>query len=265
MAGPKTGEGVFSSGVEGIVDEMRQNFREEGLDQLKTLAMRLGEARHARFSLEELAHEFLRVSLLLRSQSGALELNLVGQVAHRMEDFLAEAKTFPPRLLDDVEKFIEIMGDILEERIAPDTEASDIVRRLPPKIGFNVGDLQVRNVEILLVMLHGAAAHFVERELQQCGYRTHRVASTIEALPTILRTKPDLVIISAVMPELSGIDLAIGLATMPGTRNIPTALLTSLPAEDDYLKLVPAKVPIIRKGQEFGDDLARALDQLFII
>jgi len=265
MAGPKTGDGVFASGVEDIVDEMRHNFREEGLDQLKALQMRLGEARHARLPIDELVHEFLRVALGLRAQSGALELKLVGQVAHRMEDFLSEAKTYPPRLFDDIEKYVEIMGDILEERIAPDTEASEIVRRLPAKIGFNIGDLQVRNVEILLVMLHGAAAHFVERELQQCGYRTHRVASTIEALPTILRTKPDLVIISAVMPELSGIDLAIGLATMPGTRNIPTALLTSLPAEDDYLKLVPAKVPIIRKGADFGDDLARALDQLFII
>jgi hypothetical protein len=52
---------------------------------------------------------------------------------------------------------------------------------------------------------------------------------------------------------------------MPGTRNIPTALITSLPPEDEYLKLVPKKVPIIRKGPSFGDDLAQALAELFLI
>lgn len=166
---------------------------------------------------------------------------------------------------DDLEAFIETLLDIVEGRISVDAEASTLVRTLPPKAGFRISDIEVRDVEVLLVMPYGAAAHFVERELQQCGYRTHTVGNTFDALSVIVRTKPDLVIVGAVMPDLSGIDLVIGLHAMPQTRNIPTALITSLPPEDDYLKLLPPDVPVIHKGEQFGDDLAEALDRLFLI
>ncbi|MCH8835401.1 MAG: hypothetical protein IH925_05600, partial [Proteobacteria bacterium] len=98
-----------------------------------------------------------------------------------------------------------------------------------------------------------------------CGYRITTVTSTFEALPLIVRTKPDMVIISAVMPNLSGIDLAIALAAMPATRNVPMALITSLDADDEYLKLLPDSVPVIHKSPAFGDDLAEALSRLFMI
>ena len=81
----------------------------------------------------------------------------------------------------------------------------------------------------------------------------------------ILRTKPDLVVVSAVMPDLGGIDLAIGLAAMPETRNVSIAVLTSLDKDNELLQLLPKKVPIIRKGASFGDDLANALDMLFLL
>ena len=72
-------------------------------------------------------------------------------------------------------------------------------------------------------------------------------------------------IISAMVPELSGINFAIAFAAMPATRNIPTAIITSLSADDDYLKFLPRKVPVIFKGPSFGDDLYRTLDSLFLI
>ncbi|KAF0141587.1 MAG: CheY-like receiver [Rhodospirillaceae bacterium] len=67
------------------------------------------------------------------------------------------------------------------------------------------------------------------------------------------------------IPELSGIDLAIALATMPATRNIPTAVITSLSADDAYLQFLPPHVPVIFKGLSSGDDLYRTLDNLFLI
>lgn len=265
MAGKLGSESVYANGVEEIVSEMRATFLEEAADQLRALEMLLTDVRHERRTLEDLVREVRRIALSFRSQAGTLDVRSVMALSHRMEDYFGETRHLPPRVLDDVQRFIEIALDLVESGQAKDMDPAMLVRKLPAKIGFDIGDIQVRNVEILLVMLHGTATHFVERELQQCGYRTILATSTVEAVPLILRTKPDMVIISAVMPELSGIDLAIGLASMPGTRNIPTALITSLPEDDEYLKLVPKKVPVIRKGPSFGDDLAQALDQLFLI
>ncbi|MBF0267862.1 MAG: Hpt domain-containing protein [Alphaproteobacteria bacterium] len=265
MAGKVGSEGVYANGVEEIVAEMRATFLEEAADQLRSLEMLLSEVRQGRKPVDELVREVRRIAITFKSQGGTLDVKAVIALAHRMEDYFAETKYMPPRALDDVQRFIEIALDLMEGGKAKEADPAMLVRKLPAKIGFDIGDIQVRNVEIMLVMLHGTATHYVERELQQCGYRTVLATNTLEALSMILHTKPDMVLISAVMPELSGIDLAIGLANMPSTRNIPTALITSLPPEDEYLKLVPKKVPVIRKGPSFGDDLAQALDQLFLI
>ncbi|KAF0115697.1 MAG: CheY-like receiver [Rhodospirillaceae bacterium] len=162
--------------------------------------------------------------------------------------------------------FIDTLLDIRSGKILWDTEAGDVVRKLPAKpISFDPTTIEIRNIEVLLVMLHSAQTHYVERELQQCGYRVSICSHPFEALPLAVRTRPDLVIISAMMPELSGIDLAIALAAMPATRNISTAIITSLSADDEYLKFLPRQVPVIFKGPSFGDDLYRTLDRLFLI
>lgn len=251
--------------VDEIIAEMRRTFLDEAADTLKALELRVEEARHGTGTDADLIHRVRRDAVSLRGEAANLGLGLLGTVAGRLEDYPAGLKQVPPRAYDDMERFIETLLDIVEGRIPMETEAARVVRSLPAKAGFGVGEIEVRDVEVLLVMPYGAAAHFVERELHECGYRTHTLGNTFDALPLIVRTKPDLVIVGAVMPELSGIDLVIGLHAMPMTRNIPTALITSLRPDDDYLKLLPPDVPVIHKGAQFGDDLADALDRLFLI
>ncbi|WP_404385811.1 Hpt domain-containing protein [Caenispirillum salinarum] len=251
--------------VDDIIAEMRRTFLDEAADTLRALELVVEDARHDRLPQADMVHRVRTDAVSLRGQAANLGLSLIATVAARLEDYPVGTRQLPPRGFDDMEVFIETLLDIVEGRISMDTEAAALVRKLPPKAGFRVGDIEVRDVEVLLVMPYGAAAHFVERELQQCGYRTHTIGNTFDALSIIVRTKPDLVIVGAVMPDLSGIDLVMGLHAMPQTRNIPTALITSLPPEDDYLKLLPPDVPVIHKGAQFGDDLADALDRLFLI
>jgi len=157
------------------------------------------------------------------------------------------------------------MLSMVEGRQASDVVLASVVRTLPPRLGFELGDIQARNVEVMLVMPHGAQTRYVERELQQCGYRVSVVADTIEAFGHVVQSKPDLIVVSALMPHLDGIDLAIALASMPSTRNIPIAVITSLDPGDDALELLPKKIPVVHKGPTFGDDLFTALDSLFLI
>ncbi|MDH5749172.1 MAG: hypothetical protein OEY85_07665 [Rhodospirillales bacterium] len=139
-----------------------------------------------------------------------------------------------------------------------------LVRKLID-FGYGMEGIETRDVEVMLVMPEGVASHFVERELRECGYHITTVESTLDAIPAIIRNRPDLVLISAIMPDLGGIDLAIGLRAMPATRGIATALITSLDPDDGYLKLLPMRTPVIHKSASFADDLAKALSQLFII
>jgi CheY-like chemotaxis protein/HPt (histidine-containing phosphotransfer) domain-containing protein len=252
--------------VSAIADEVRQEFLDEMAERLRELDVELDSAVRGDKTMAEFVNGARRLAMSLKGRAAAVGALQADTLARRMEDYLAQLPNpIPPRVVDDTRKFIETTLDAIEGRITSEVDISTIVRRLPAKVGFSINDITFRDVEVMLVMGHGAQTHYVERELQQCGYRTSLISSTFDAIPMIVRTKPDFVIVSAVMPDLSGIDVAIALSSMPETRNIPLALITSLPEDDAYLQLLPKKVPIINKGASFGDDLFKALDSVFLI
>jgi len=257
--------GVHASGLGAIAEELRLEVFDEAKEQVTELSLLIDGVHHDRNSTDELRDAVSKAALKLRTKAGTAGLRLIGTIAHRLEDYMANLREFQPRTVDDLQMFIDRLEDIIEERIALDADASQIVRKLPSMAGFSEDDIEVRNIEVMLVMLHGTANHYVQRELQQCGYRVTTVSTVFEAFQLVVQTKPDLIVISAIMPELDGIDLAIGLSAMPATRNIPLALISGLDTDDEHFALVPSNVPIIRKGPAFGDDLYTALDNLFLI
>ncbi|MBF0562146.1 MAG: Hpt domain-containing protein [Alphaproteobacteria bacterium] len=257
----------YPRGSEKIIAEFQRDFLEEAEEMLHGLDVGLDDARHGRKPIPELVDDVRRVALMLRSHAAHGGVRLIGTVAHRMEDYLANARnTLRPRAIDDLQRYVDTLLEILNGHHGHNVDVADIVRALPAKFTlFDLGDIEIRNIEIMLVMLHSAQSHYIERELQQCGYRVSIITSTFEALPLVVRTKPDLVIASAMMPELSGLDFIAAITAMPATRNIPAALITSMEPEDPNLSLLPRHIPVIFKGPTFGDDLFKALDNLFLI
>lgn len=248
-----------------VAEELRLEFVDEAVETLQGLDVSLDSGRHGRIPGNQVVDEFRRAAMRLRGPAGNFGLRALAAVAHRLEDYLANAPAaLPPRVWEDLQAFLDLMLSLAENRL-PDSDPAELVRNLPTRLGFELGDIQVRSVEVMLVMPHGAQTRYVERELQQCGYRVSVIADTIEAFAHVVQTKPDMIVVSALMPHLDGIDLAIGLTAMPSTRNIPIAVITSLDEGDDRLSLLPKKIPVLHKGATFGDDLFKALDNLFLI
>ena len=249
-----------------ISEQLRQEFVDETIDTLQSLDTTIEEGRAGRLNGTDVATRFRRNALLLRGQAANFGFTALAAMAHRLDEYLADAPDpLPPRVWEDLRGFIDRMTEMVDGHLAPDADPAEIIRALPPKLGVDFGEIEIHNVEVMLVMPAGAQTRFVEREMQQCGYRVSIVSDTILAFAMITQTDPDLVIVSAVMPALDGIDLAIALTAMPSTRNIPIAVITSLDPGDEQLKLLPRRIPVVYKGPSFGDDLFRALDDLFLI
>lgn len=258
-------DGVSGKAAQEVVDELRQEFVDEAVETLQNLDVSLDSGRHGRASGTQVVDEFRRAALRLRGPAGNFGMRSLAAVAHRLDDYLANAPAvLPPRVWEDLQAFLDLMLKLAENR-PPESDPAAMVRGLPTRLGFELGDIQIHNVEVMLVMPHGTQTRYVERELQQCGYRVSVIPDTIEAFAHVVQTKPDLIVVSALMPHLDGIDLAIGLASMPSTRNTPIAVITSLDEGDDRLSLLPKKIPVVHKGPTFGDDLFKALDNLFLI
>jgi CheY-like chemotaxis protein/HPt (histidine-containing phosphotransfer) domain-containing protein len=257
--------GQHGRNAQEVVEQLRLEFVDELTETLQALDVEMDSARNGRCDVARLVNDCRRAAVQFRGQAANFAMHRLATVAHRMEEYLANTPAVvPPRMWDDLAGYFDLMTRLAQGGAA-DTDPAALVRGLPAKLGFDLGDIEIRNVEVLLVMPHGAQTRFVERELQQCGYRVSLMSDSLRAFAMVVETKPDLVIISAMMPDLEGIDLAMALSAMPSTRNIPLAVITSLDKDDDILKLLPKRIPVLFKGATFADDLFKALDNLFLI
>ena len=75
------------------------------------------------------------------------------------------------------------------------------------------------------------------------GYAHDRVASGAEALPRIRATRPDLVLLDVMLPEVSGYDICSGIRTDPALARVKVLMMT---ARGSALER--------RKGMELGAD-----------
>jgi len=257
--------GEYAGVTAEVVDRLRQDYLDELAEKLDQLENDLDQVHAGNVPLSGVTDNLRMFAFEAKGQSNAFGLTLLNVVTQRLQDYIGNIDALTPEMLDDMRTFLEKIGSIVHGKIASGTTPADVVRDLPAKPGFEASSVEVRNLEIMLVMQHGAASRHFQRELQECGYRVNIVTSEFEALPLIVRTQPDMVIVSAVLTELSGVGFVSAIKAMTETRNVSVALITSFERDHPDLEHLPESVPIIRKGEMMGDDLTAALQQQFLI
>lgn len=237
---------------------------DEARELVSNLELRVQQVKNGVLNPKEAAKQLSQESANLRMKARAVNLVGFGPLTHRLDAYLSEIDAVEARHANDLIAFADRISALLDgEKVAVDDVAA-VLRQLPQQNTFNVEDVTVMDRDVTLVLPQRSAAKVVGRELAACGYRVSTVLNPIEALELILETKPDLVITAQVMPRMSGVDLACALAAMPATRTIPVALLTSLDPDHPDLRALPMNVGLIRRGKQFGDDLADVLQRFHI-
>lgn len=245
--------------------QIETEFEEEVRDILDSTDVLIGNLRSKVAPAAEGLAQIRRDMLNVEMRGSTLDQPLVTIVAHRLGEYLAELKELSDAQLDDVQAFLDNIRRAMEGKVEV-AQSAKVVRSLPAKVvgNFNPADVKISNVEVLLVIGDKATSRIVERELAACGYRSCTVRSPFQAIEMAVRTQPDMVIAAGVLDDLSGVDLANAFSAMPTTRDLPVAILTSYSWGHSSLENLPSRVPIIRKGPNFGDDLAEAFARLRI-
>jgi CheY-like chemotaxis protein/HPt (histidine-containing phosphotransfer) domain-containing protein len=246
-----------------LLEELRTEVIDGVEDRLKGLQETVQDFETGLINPKD-ALATLRLELYtLKSTAASFEIKALKVVCHRLEDYFFNVNEVTEAIAKDVLFFIDRMSECLDAFTnGREIDVSALVRKLPNKAGFDVSDIMVANIEVMLVMAPGTATKIVTRELLECGYRMVNVATTMDAFQLIPSMQPDAVIISRMMPELSGVDLACALSAMPATKHIPVALLAT---ENGDIKGLPESVPVLRKGANFGDDVADVFMKLGIL
>jgi len=93
---------------------------------------------------------------------------------------------------------------------------------------------------ILIVDDDPTNRELLEAVLQAEGYAVIAVAGAPAALEVLARTRPDVVLLDVMMPEMDGMELCRRLKSQPATRLIPVVLVTALSGSEDRIRGIEA-------------------------
>jgi len=184
----------------------------------------------------------------------------ISLIADRFEDYLeasAEAKTLP---VAELQRFADALVDVVEGGRNPEPDrTAAILRALPAYFEFDPDSVIGRPGRALVVTRARTLGHMLARELANCGYRAQAASDPFEALRFAVAEKPDVVLSSAVLDGMAGIDLLRALRAIRPTAKLPVAVVTSFDAGHPELAGLPKDVEVVRLGKTLADDLARVL------
>lgn len=255
---------VSRASIDELTQKAELEFHDEATVRVADMNRLLDEIANTGAS-DELISGLQRHAHNLRITGSSFGYPIVTLIAQRLESYLNDMTQWSDQSQRDVQEFADALGEMLERTSPPDEdEIVRVVRGLPSLVSrtFSPGDVEIRNVEILLVTPARAIAKLLSKQIMACGFRVSSVQDPIEGLTTAMRLRPDMVITSQVMKGLNGVDLIRALKAMQGTENIPCAILTSQDLDSAAFSRLPQGSPVLRAGGNFADDFAKVVTQL---
>jgi CheY-like chemotaxis protein len=79
---------------------------------------------------------------------------------------------------------------------------------------------------ILLVEDHADTAALMVRLLKHCGYDATAVATGAAALKWVQGTRPSVIVLDLILPDMTGFDVIAIVRRMPGLTDVPIVVVT---------------------------------------
>lgn len=102
----------------------------------------------------------------------------------------------------------------------------ELVKQLKEQVAFSQLSVQGKSATILVVDDDPSIRSLLSQELGEAGYMIDEAANGKEALARVRASRPDLIILDVMMPEMNGFDVAAVLKNDPQTMDIPIIVLS---------------------------------------
>lgn len=255
-----------TDGDDEIVRHLRQEFLDDSRDRAEILDRTLADLRAGTAPDGDAVTCLRREAHNLKGTGAAFGFPVVSLIAHRLEDYLAEATRLEPRHVADAQKFVDALSAVLEGGVNPDRPAREwLLRSLPAKWSPDAPETEFADFEVLLITPSKVMGAVVGRLLQKRRFRIVASHSAASALFMAVASRPDLIIASSVQQPIGGVDIARAFAAMSATRDLPFALMTSHAVGHRSLAELPESAAILRAGAHFEADLDAALRRFDLV
>lgn len=128
----------------------------------------------------------------------------------------------------------------------------------------NIGDNMEAKKKILLVEDDVALSGVYKSRLEMEGFETMEVSNGENALSAAIQFKPDLVLLDAMMPKISGFDVLDILRNTPETSNTRIIMLTALsqPKDKERAEALGVDDYLVKSQVVIGDVVERVKHHL---
>lgn len=241
--------------------QLRQQFKdsfEPHLDLMQTVLDHIGEEGHD-FSAE--LTRLKNSEQALRAAAGSLACHAMSLLSQRLFDYMSDLTNLEPRTQSDIQIFLDRMREVIVLPVdLPVGEVARLLRGLPVHHSFDVEDIEIRDVEVLLVTPSKTVARMAGAEIAACGFRVHTCYSPVQAFVDAMDTRPDFVVATLTMDKLSGLDLVRALKATSVFKDVPMAIMTSREnASEELARELPEGVMIVNSGTGFAGSFAEAV------
>lgn len=246
--------------VDDIVSRLTGEFLDDAGDRLARAQLALNELSNRPKDPRPLLLDLAREIHNLKGSGKTFGFPTISLVADRFEDYLEATADATPLPVERLQKFADALLDLVELGRNPDPDrTAAVLRALPEYFEFDPSSVVGKPGRALVITRARTLGHMLARELANCGYRAQTASDPFEALRYAVAEKPDIVLTSAVLDGMPGIDLMRSLRAIRSTAGLPIAVVTSFDAGHPELSGLPKDVPVVRLGKTLADDLASVL------
>ncbi len=251
------------SSIEAILKEVRAEFIEITSERLVTVDDIISDMMSGTGDGASHLIELQRHIHSIKGQGTTFDFPTVTNVAHRLEDYIETAAELDQSSLNDVQKFVDVIRQIVESRTNPTTAAAErIIATLPitASTALEAEQIPIDEVRILLVMPKGAQRKIIGKELAACGFHVINSDTPVDAIRIAIAETPNIVIASRVMEEMNGIEFARVMNIMEATRKCHIVIAASGDLDKADVEALPDGTAYVRKGPTFIDELTDYLE-----
>ncbi|MEQ8588074.1 MAG: Hpt domain-containing protein [Thalassobaculaceae bacterium] len=243
-----------------IVANLTQEFLGESFDRLARMQVFLTNLAAAKGTDRE---EILGLSREVHSVKGSaanFQFRTVATVAHRFEDFMSATLDQTPLPIEDYQRFVDVLSDLIDLGREPDPKQSaQMQTKLPVLAAFDPTSVSIKPGRALVVIRARTMGHMLSRELANCGFMAQTALDAFDAIRLAVTERPDIVLTSAVMDGISGVELIAAIRSLKSTADLPCAVVTSFDRGHPELAGLPKEAGVVRLGKTLSDDLGTVL------
>ena len=260
---------IRARSVEEVIASLIPKFIEDTRDTLCILNDGLETLRRPDTYVET-ANDFMRRVHGIKGIAPTFGFSFIAVICHKLEDYLIRTPVFTRKETDELMVFLQAIENILQRGGDPsDDDGFIIFRSLPCYVDLDKFVIESKPIQSLFIGPRDVQFLIIDKQLSACGIRSTNASKSLLGIDLAVKTRPDLIMISNVIDNISGTEVANVLNSINSTKSIPIMFIISeIDIRDDGKKVksaLPGRVRIVRKGGSFPDDFADALVALRIL